>query len=195
MPAHLKIEDGFFSLSIDMLCIANFDGHFQRLNPAWETVLGFTREELQARPLFEFVHPDDRERTIEQNRRVRSGERALGFENRYVCKDGSYRWLLWNATADVEQRVIYSVARDITHRKEAEAERERLVQELQLALAEVRELQRILPICMYCKSIRDDENYWQTVENYISEHTKTRFSHGICPACYDRVAEPGPVDG
>ena len=195
MPADpFRIEDGFFALSIDMLCIVRFDGHFQKLNPAWERLLGFTREELQARPLFEFVHPDDRERTIEQNRRVRAGEQALGFENRYVCKDGSYRWLLWNATADLEQRVIYSVARDITDRKEAEAERERLVQELRRALAEVKELQEILPICMYCKSIRDDENYWQTVESYISEHTKSKFSHGICPACYDRVAaaDPGP---
>jgi PAS domain S-box-containing protein len=184
-----NLQDGFFALSIDMLCIARFDGHFQRLNPAWERILGYTREELQSKPMFEFVHPDDRERTLEQNRRVRAGEQALGFENRYVCKDGSYRWLLWNATADLERQVIYSVARDITDRKQAEAERERLLKELQGALAEVRELQDILPICMYCKSIRDDANYWQTVEVYISHHTKTRFTHGICPPCYEKAVQ------
>jgi len=184
------IEDRFFALSLDMLCIAHFSGYFKRLNPAWEKTLGFSAEELRSKPMFEFVHPDDRERSLEQNRKVRSGGQALSFENRYLCKDGSYRWLLWNATADVEHQVIYSVARDITERRQAEQERDRLLQELQAALAEVRELQRILPICMYCKNIRDDENYWQTVEGYISHHTNTRFSHSICPSCYKKVIEP-----
>lgn len=181
------LEERFFALSIDLLCIAHFSGYFRRLNPAWEKTLGYSAEELRSRPMFDFVHPDDRERTLEQNRKVRSGEQALGFENRYVCKDGSYRWLLWNATADVELQVIYSVARDITERRQAEQEREQLLRELRTALAEVKELQKTLPICMYCKNIRDDANYWQTVEAYISQHTNTNFSHGICPSCYKTV--------
>jgi PAS domain S-box-containing protein len=184
------IEDRFFALSIDMLCIAHFSGYFKRLNPAWEKTLGFSREELQSKPMFEFVHPEDRERTLDQNRRVRAGGQALVFENRYVCKDGSYKWLLWNATADLDHQVIYSVAHDITERKQAEDERERLLQELQAALAEVKELQKILPICMYCKNIRDDENDWQTIEAYISHHTNSRFSHGICPTCYENIVGP-----
>jgi PAS domain S-box-containing protein len=187
---HERVEDRFFTLSIDMLCIAHFSGYFKRLNPAWEKTLGFTREELQSKKMFEFVHPEDLERTLAQNLRVRSGGQALAFENRYRCKDGSYKWLLWSATADLEHQVIYSVARDITDRKQAEHERERLVEELRAALAEVRELQKTLPICMYCKDIRDDENYWQTVEAYVSQHTNTTFSHGICPACYENVVEP-----
>ncbi|MGH8637251.1 MAG: PAS domain S-box protein [Burkholderiales bacterium] len=187
MHADVDFDHRFFDLSIDMLCIAHFSGYFKRLNPAWETTLGFSCEELQSRPMFEFVHPEDRDRTLEQNRRVRNGEQALGFENRYRCRDGSYKWFLWNATADLDRRIIYSVARDITARKHAEQQRERLLQELQAALAEVTELQTILPICMYCKNVRDDENYWQSVENYIAHHTNTRFSHGICPACYPRV--------
>jgi PAS domain S-box-containing protein len=187
MPEAPDLEYRFFTLSIDMLCIVHFSGYFKRLNPAWEKTLGFSREELQAKPLFEFVHPDDREHTLEQNRKVRSGAQALAFENRYRCKDGSYRWLLWNATADLEHQVIYSVARDITERKQAEHEREQLLKELQTAIAEVKELQKILPICMYCKKIRDDDNYWQTVEEYISHHTNTRFSHGICPTCYKNI--------
>jgi len=181
------MENRFFVLSIDMLCIAHFSGYFKRLNPAWEKTLGFSSEELQAKPMIEFVHPEDRERTVAQNREVRSGGHALAFENRYLCKDGSYKWLLWNATADLDHQLIYSVARDITARKRAEQEREQLLHGLQAALAEVKELQRILPICMYCKSIRDDENYWQTVEIYISQHTNTMFSHGICPTCYKNV--------
>jgi PAS domain S-box-containing protein len=183
------VDDRFFELSIDMLTIAHFSGYFKRLNAAWERTLGFSREELQATPMFDFVHPDDRERTREQNRKVRAGEQALGFENRYRCKDGSYRWLLWNSTADHDHQLIYAVARDVTARKQAEEERERLVRELQAALAEVTELQKILPICMYCKSIRDDENYWQTVEAYLSHHTQISLSHGICPSCHERVSE------
>jgi PAS domain S-box-containing protein len=191
MPGdELDLEDRFFSISIDMLCIAGFDGYFKRLNPAWEKTLGFSREELLSRPMFEFVHPDDLERSREQNRHVRAGGQALGFENRYRCKDGSYRWFLWNARADLDRQLIYSLARDITDRKRAEEERERLVRDLQEALAEVKELQDILPICMYCKKIRDDENYWQTVEAYISHHTNSKFSHGICPTCYHTVVEP-----
>lgn len=183
------LEARFFALSIDMLCIAHFNGHFTRLSQAWEKTLGFTRAELRATPMFEFVHPDDRERTVAQNRRVKAGEQAIGFENRYICKDGSYRWLLWNASADLDHELIYSVARDITGRKQAEEQRERLVRELQAALADVNKLQEILPICMYCKKIRDDQNYWQAVESYISNNTKTQFSHGICPTCLPHAHE------
>jgi PAS domain S-box-containing protein len=182
--------DRYFEVSIDMLCQLGFDGYFKRLNPAWERTLGFTIEELKSRPFIEFVHPEDRERTLDQNARVRAGDQAVGFENRYLCKDGSYRWLLWNAAAEFGERTIYSVARDITAHKHAEEERERLVRELRAALAEVRTLREILPICSYCKKIRDDENYWQSVESYISKHTNTRFSHGICPSCFEKMVEP-----
>jgi PAS domain S-box-containing protein len=183
------MDNAFFEVAIDMLCFLDFSGYFKQLNPAWERTLGFTREELMSKPFIEFVHPDDRERTLKQNASVRSGGQALGFENRYLCKDGSYRWLRWNAAPDPSEGVIYSVARDITDYKLAEAERERLVAELQSALAEVRTLQEILPICSYCKKIRDDENYWHTVESYISHHTDSRFSHSICPSCMTSVVE------
>ena len=181
------LDDRFFDLSIDMLTIAHFSGYFKRLNPAWERTLGFSREELQSTPMFDFVHPDDRERTREQNRTVRAGGQTIEFENRYRCKDGSYRWLLWTSTADPEHQLIYAVARDVTARKQADEERERLLRELQAALAEVTELRKILPICMYCKSVRNDENYWQTVEAYLSHHPQISLSHGICPPCHEKV--------
>lgn len=185
----VDLEHRFFELSLDLLCCADFSGYFRRVNRAWEVTLGFSRAELTTRPSIEFVHPDDRERTREQNREVKLGGQARSFENRYLCKDGSWRWLLWNATADLERRVIYSLARDITARKAAEVERERLVGELQAALAEVRTLRAHLPICSYCRKIRDDENYWQNVESYITAHTGTQFSHGICPSCYTTVMD------
>ena len=81
------LEDRFFWTSIDLLCFLDFSGYFKRLNPSWERTLGFTREELMSRPFIEFVHPDDRERTLQQNARVRAGGQALSFENRYLCKD------------------------------------------------------------------------------------------------------------
>jgi PAS domain S-box-containing protein len=185
-----ELEDRFFEVSLDMLCCLDFNGYFKRLNPAWEKTLGFTSEELLSKPFIEFVHPDDRERTLSQNGKVRTGGHALSFENRYLSKDGSYRWLLWNAAPDVGQKVIYSVARDITARKQADEERETLVRELRAALVEVKTLQGILPICSYCKRIRDDEDYWHGVEAYISDHTNTRFSHSICPSCYETQVEP-----
>jgi PAS domain S-box-containing protein len=184
-----ELDDRFFTVSVDLLCFLDFNGYFKRLNPSWERTLGFTPQELMSKPFIEFVHPEDRERTLSQNREVRSGGHALSFENRYLCKDGSYRWFRWNAAPDATERVIYSVARDVTEAKQAEEERERLVRELQAALAEVKTLRAILPICSYCRKIRDDENYWHTVEGYISRHTATRFSHGICPTCMAEEVE------
>ena len=188
-------EERYFDLSIDLLCCLGFDGHFARLSPSWERALGFTRDELRSRPFIEFVHPDDRERTLRQNHAVRNGEQAHSFENRYLCKDGSYRWLMWNASPDASRRVIYSVARDVTEQKRAAEERELLVQQLQAALAEVQSLRDILPICSYCKHVRDDQDYWQSVEAYVSRHMNTRFSHSICPDCFERIVEPQLEDG
>lgn len=182
--------EGFFDVSIDMFCFLDDSGYFRRLNQEWERTLGFTRDELMSRRFIEFVHPDDRERTLAQNAAVRAGGQAMGFENRYRCRDGSYRWLHWNATRQPAEGVVYSAARDVTARKEAEAERARLVERLERSLAEVRTLRAILPICMYCRKIRDDGDYWQTVESYISSHTDSRFSHGICPSCMVTEVEP-----
>ena len=185
-----ELEARFFDLSVDMLCILGFDGRFKRLNSAWEKTLGFTRDELMSGRFIDFVHPEDRERTLQQNGRVRDGGQTWLFENRYLCKDGSHRWLLWTSVSDAGREVIYGVARDVTERKQAEQEREALIEHLQAAIAEVRTLQGYLPICSYCKRVRDDENYWHAVEAYISRHTDAQFSHGICPSCYATVVKP-----
>jgi PAS domain S-box-containing protein len=114
-------RDRFFNLSIDLLGVANFDGYFTRLNPAFERVLGFTPAELTAQPFLDFVHPDDRATTVAAERQLIAGGALVSFENRYRCRDGSYRWLLWSAMPDLEQKVTYASGHDITDRKQAEA--------------------------------------------------------------------------
>jgi len=123
----------YFTLSIDMLCIANFEGYFVRLNPAWERALGYSIADLTESPFIEFVHPDDRGATLAEVQKLSKGEDTISFENRYRAKDGSYRWLLWNATPFTEEQLIYAAARDITERKHAEANILRLRTEAETA--------------------------------------------------------------
>ena len=113
-------RDRFFSLSLDLLCLANFEGYFIRVNPAWVETLGYTQEELLSEPYLNFVHPDDREATQAEAAKIAKGLDVIHFENRYRCKDGTYRWLMWNSTAFLEQGITYCVARDITEHKEVE---------------------------------------------------------------------------
>ncbi|MCC7263356.1 MAG: response regulator [Candidatus Latescibacteria bacterium] len=112
----------FFTLSPDLLCIAGTDGYFKRLNPAWEHLLGYSTAELMAQPFTAFVHPDDLQATRAEAQRLSAGTGTIAFENRYRCRDGQYRWLSWSSTAAPEQGLIYAAARDLTARKQAEAE-------------------------------------------------------------------------
>jgi PAS domain S-box-containing protein len=123
-------RDRFFTLTSDMLCIAGFDGYFKRVNPAWEKALGYTQDEMVATPFLEFVHPDDREKTIAESARLARGGEVISFENRYLCKNGSYRWLLWSAKSLVEEQLIYASGRDMTERKNIEEQVLKLNEEL-----------------------------------------------------------------
>jgi two-component system NtrC family sensor kinase len=106
--------DRFFRLSQEMLCVAGFDGYFKRLNPMWEKTLSLTSAELLLKPLIEFAHPEDRESTAAALEKLATGtEETISFENRYRCADGSYKRLLWNATAVPEEELIYAAVREI----------------------------------------------------------------------------------
>jgi PAS domain S-box-containing protein len=134
----------FFTLALDMLAIADFDGGFKQLNPAWERTLGFTDEELRSRPILDFVHKDDREATAEQLERLRRGASAADaagggwpeyFENRFQSKSGGYRWIGWTAAPFAEEGLLYIFARDLTERRRAEEERVKLIREQTLRAA------------------------------------------------------------
>lgn len=113
-------RDSFFKLSLDMMAITGLDGYFREVNPAWTRVLGWTEEELKARPVFDLLHPDDLEATQQARERLAEGVPLLELENRYRCKDGRYRWFSWRSVARPEEGTVFAVARDITERKQTE---------------------------------------------------------------------------
>ena len=112
----------FFALSPEMVICAGFDGFWKRVNPAVEVVLGYTEAEALGLPFMELIHPDDRERSEEEAARVMAGVTALAFENRILCKDGTYKWIEWTATPVPEERLMYTIGRDVSERRRSESE-------------------------------------------------------------------------
>ena len=110
----------FFSLSLDLLCIAGSDGRFRRVNPAWQVALGWTPDDLTSVPYIDLVHPDDRAATLEEAGKLAAGGTTIDFENRYRAKDGSYRWLSWKAASFASRGLLYAAAHDITQQKATE---------------------------------------------------------------------------
>jgi PAS domain S-box-containing protein len=128
----------FFVRSLDLTAVADMDGYFKRLNPVWEEVLGWKVEELLARPWIEFVHPDDVPHTIAVGARLAAGQPVLEFENRYRCRDGSYRWLSWRVPApEPGSTTLYCIARDVTDLKRTQEEIRQLNAELGEKIAQV----------------------------------------------------------
>lgn len=116
----------FFNVTLDMLCIASLDGYFISLSPTWSETLGWSEDELKSKPYIEFVHPDDRKATYDSMKNLKRGENIFSFDNRYICKNGKYRWLSWKSYVNQDEGLVYAVARDIQDRKEMEQELERL---------------------------------------------------------------------
>jgi PAS domain S-box-containing protein len=111
-----------FDLSVDLFCVAGFDGYFKRVNRAWERTLGYTQEEMLATHHLEITHPDDVEPAREALAQLAEGKDVAGFEARVICADGSVRWLEWNTRTRLEKGFVYGVARDVTERRIATAE-------------------------------------------------------------------------
>ena len=112
----------FLELSKDLVCIANLDGTFQKVNPAFTAVLGYPKEELEGVPFINFIHEDDLDKTYKEVEKLGSGKKTISFENRYRCKNGSYVILSWNTSPDPETGNLYCIARDVTLEKQQQEE-------------------------------------------------------------------------
>ena len=198
-----KLEQALVASEEKYRTVANFthdwefwigvDGRMLYSSPACERITGYARQALDRDPtLFRrMVHPDDRPVFDSHRHEAQSLGEAGDLEFRIVRPDGLTRWIAHTCqpVRDGEGRFAGTRGsnRDITKRKAAEQERERLVVELQEALARVKLLSGIIPICASCKKIRDDRGYWQQVEAYIGTHSEAEFTHGICPDCAKRI--------
>ena len=113
-------RDRLFNLSTDLISVSNYEGYFTQVNPAWARTLGWTATELTSRPWLDFVHPHDCAASVNAGKELVDGQTVLHFENRYRHKDGSYRWLQWNAFPVPEVQTVFGIAHDITEQKAAE---------------------------------------------------------------------------
>ncbi|TNE46436.1 MAG: PAS domain S-box protein [Deltaproteobacteria bacterium] len=107
----------FFSMSLDMICVANEEGYFLQVSPSFTRVLGYSEEELLSKPFLSFVHPDDIEATLKEMETLNEGIPTVMFENRYLTADGEYKWLAWMSQPVTEDNLIFATARDITEQK------------------------------------------------------------------------------
>jgi len=157
-------------------------------NKAMCEMLGYTKQELSGRCLEDITYPEDREKTLKLAGQMLRGEVSLfQLEKRCVKKNRDILWTSMTTTALRSQagEVIYALCmvEDIDNRKSVEQEREILIHELRIAMANIKTLKGLLPTCAWCKKVRDDNGHWQKFETYIEEHSDASFTHGICPDC------------
>lgn len=130
----------FFDLSPDMLCIAGYDGFFKKVNPAFFSLMGYSKEELYGRPINSFVFRDDSDKTTQSRETLISGNPLMNFENRYLNKQGEVIWLSWTSVQAKEEGLIYAIAKNITDRKRLEEDRNFLLANLTKANRELKDL-------------------------------------------------------
>jgi PAS domain S-box-containing protein len=188
----LRESEERFKLTFDQSpigsAIVSLNYRFLRVNDVLCRLTGYTEMELTQLTFPQITHPDDLAVDLKFTGQLEAGEiEHYTIEKRYLHKSGRVIWgqmsrrILRNH--DGEPLYFLALIEDITRRKEAEGERERLVGELKLALAQVKTLTGMLPICSSCKKVRNDEGYWSQIETYIMQHSDATFTHGICPDC------------
>jgi PAS domain S-box-containing protein len=164
---------------------ANTDALCNYFNERWLSFRGRTMEQEYGNGWAEGVHPDDFDRCLKIYLDNFTGRNVFEMEYRLLRHDGVYRWIFdrgvpfYNDDGDFAGFIGSCI--DVTDRVEAQ-------EALRLNLEnQIKQLKGIIPICSYCKKVRDDKESWQQLEAYISEHSDALFSHGVCPACYDEV--------
>jgi len=169
------------------------NGLYTYSNLMVEKILGYKPEELEGKKYFyDFLDPEAREKIKEKAFKTFKNRGSVKrFISPNIHKNGDFVYLETNGTpvVDVQGNLVgYRGANtDISERKRAEEERENLIQELQDALAKIKILRGMLPICACCKKIRDDKGYWKQIESYIRDHSEAEFSHSICPECREKL--------
>ena len=173
------------------MSLVSLEGRWLKVNVALCNMLGYSEAELLKTDFQHVTHPADLEKDLDLQKQVLDGTLAsYQTEKRYFNKAGGVVNVMLSVSLvrDQHQKPLYFVSQleNITERKQREAEREKLISDLQQALTEVRTLSGMIPICGWCKSVRSDEGYWQTVEQYVRSHTNATFSHGMCPKCTEK---------
>lgn len=177
----------------DAIISKNLDGVIQSWNPGAEKMFGYTAAEMINQPMLRLLPKgcEDEELTILA--RLRGGERICNFITTRRHKEGRLIRvsLTISPVRDDRGRIIGAskIARDVTPEFEQMIAQNALIDRLQNALAEIKALRGLLPICMHCKKIRDDQGFWQQMEAYFHAHTNVEFSHGLCPECLNRHYE------
>jgi len=164
-------------------------GELVYVSPSCERITGYPQDAFQKDPglMEEICHPDDRKLVSDHLKSEKDSKEAQSMEFRIITRSGEKRWIghVCQPVYSVKGAFIgrRGTNRDITKRRSAEDERNKLIERLQEALAKVKTLSGLIPICSSCKKIRDDKGYWNQIEAYIGDHSEAEFSHGICPEC------------
>ncbi|MFH1756421.1 MAG: PAS domain S-box protein [Pseudomonadota bacterium] len=170
------------------IVVHDADGNFLYANQRALDMHGYSRDEFMAITLHRITVPAS-EKLIDARIQEIFDRGETSFEVEHLKKNGTILplWINVKKVTWGGKSVFLSVQTDITERKRIEAEREKLVRDLQKALSEVKTLKGIFPICASCKKIRDDKGYWKQIEVYIRDHSEAEFSHGICPDCMKKL--------
>jgi PAS domain S-box-containing protein len=184
----------------DAIALLDLQGIVRYASPSTLAVLGYAADEFVGRNVFELMHPEDLGHLQGLfGQLLQQPGATLRDQFRFRHQDGSWRWIEGSGTnllAEPSIQAIVTNYRDVTERRQAleeirrlNRELERRVAELEDALAQVKQLRGLLPMCSWCQKVRDDQDYWHRVEDYFSEHTELRFTHGICPECHRKLLE------
>jgi PAS domain S-box-containing protein len=186
----LKLQLGV-ERSSDAIFITDKDGAIGYTNPAFETIYGFTKEDALGKTPRILKSGLSGPEMYELFWQQLLQKKSVAGEIVNKTKDGSIVTVEGSADPILNQHGeiigFIGIQRDVTQRKQLEADREKLVAELQEALAEIKTLGGLIPICTSCKKIRDDKGYWNILEAYLTKHTDARFTHGICPECASKL--------
>ncbi len=171
--------------SHDLICTHDLGGRILSMNPYPARLLGYDRDTLLQMSIRDILAPEKAHGFEAYLETLKTAGEATGLMLVRTRTGEKRIWEYHNTlrTEGVEAPIVRGMARDITDKKRQEKEREKLIQELQKALSEVRKLSGMLPICASCKKIRDDQGYWNQVEAYLTSHSDVQFSHSICPEC------------